>query len=287
MGKKPAGQRKRKDPRPGGKEAKAKPAQAPRQRQPVAQASPKNARAPASKARRPPREEETYRARGEEKEFLEEREDEQHDKESPRMPPKAAERKRESHWIDFATKEQKDIVHEEINMFGNGDEPWQALVVRGDNNVFLYQKGTFTSIHLMPKEAKDRFKGLMGNPGLKHFGLFLGMFKGNQFNLSIEGASELARSGTVARNWIKLGTDGEKSFLYGQDIKKAMLQEVCPRGITHDRGICIILNARGECLGIGKLEAQDPRLVRVSDEDVLVKNIVDRGVYLRDQNRYA
>nr|MDO8085155.1 hypothetical protein [Candidatus Sigynarchaeum springense] len=207
--------------------------------------------------------------------------------ESGRAVPKHVEKERESHWIDFATKEQKDIVHEEVNMFGDGDGAWEALVVRGDNNVFHYQKGNFTSIHLMPREAKDRFKVLMGNPGLKHFGLFLGMFKGNQFNLSLEGAAELVRRGAATRNWIKLSDDGEKSFLYGQDIKKPALQEVCPRGITHDRGICIVLNARGECLGLGKLEARDPRLVKVSDDEILVKHVVDRGVYLRDQDRFA
>jgi ribosome biogenesis protein Nip4 len=122
---------------------------------------------------------------------------------------------------------------------------------------------------------------------LKHFGLFIGMFKGTQFNLSMEGASELAKRGAISRNWIVLSDVGEKSFLYGQDITKPMLQEVCPRGITHNRGICIILNARGECIGMGKLEAQDPRLVRVADDEVIVKNVVDRGVYLRDQDRYA
>ncbi|MBN2152904.1 MAG: hypothetical protein JW839_15740, partial [Candidatus Lokiarchaeota archaeon] len=199
---------------------------------------------------------------------------------------KRAEKEREQHWIDFATKEQKDVVHEEVSMFGDGDGAWEALVVRGDNNVFHYQKGTFTSIHLLPRDAKDRFKGIMGNPGLKHFGLFLGMLKGSQFNLSLEGASELARWGGVARNWIKLSDEGEKSFLYGQNIQKPALQEVCPRGITHNRGICIVLNARGECLGLGKLEAQDPRLVRVSDDEILVTNLVDRGIYLRDQERY-
>nr|MDO8113815.1 hypothetical protein [Candidatus Sigynarchaeota archaeon] len=192
---------------------------------------------------------------------------------------------RESHWIDFAAKEQKDIVHEELNQFGNGDEPWQVLVVKGDNNIFLYSKGSNTSIYLMPREAKDRFKPLMGNPGLRYFGLYLGNFKGDQFNLSLEGATELAKSGAARKNWVKLNDEGEKSFLYGQDIKKADLHSVCERGITHNRGICLVLNALGECIGIGKLEARDPTFKKVSDEEILVKNVVDRGVYLRNQNR--
>jgi ribosome biogenesis protein Nip4 len=235
---------------------------------------------------RPEREETDDHAGREEQDYDDGRRDDDLPRESHRAPPKGAEKDRESHWIDFASKEQKDIVHEEVNMFGEGDEPWEALVVRGDNNMFFYQKGTFTSIHLLPRDAKDRFKGLMGNPGLKHFGLFLGMFHGT-FNLSLEGASELAKRGGLLRNWIKLNDEGEKSFLYGQDIKKPMLQEVCPRGITHNRGICIVLNARGECIGVGKLEAKDPRLVRVDDDEVIIKNVVDRGVYLRDQGRYA
>lgn len=192
---------------------------------------------------------------------------------------------RESHWIEFATKEQKDIVHEELNQFGTNDEPWQKLVVKGDSNVLLYTKGANSSIYLMPREAKDRFKVLMGNPGLRHFGLFLGNFKGTQFNISMEGMSELVKAGGVSKNWIKLNDDGEKSFLYGQDIKKEDLQSVCDRGITHDRLICVVMNARGECLGIGKLEADDHMLRHVSDTDVLVSNIVDKGMYLRNQDK--
>jgi len=192
---------------------------------------------------------------------------------------------RESHWIEFANKEQKDLVHQELNQFSNNDEAWQKLVVKGDNNVLLYTKGANTSIYLMPREAKDRFKVLMGNPGLRHFGLYLGNFKGTQFNLSMEGMSELVKAGGVSSNWVKLNEDGEKSFLYGQDIKKEDLQAVSARGITHDRGICIVMNAMGECLGIGKLEADDHTLRRVSDTDVLVSNIVDKGMYLRNQDK--
>jgi ribosome biogenesis protein Nip4 len=192
---------------------------------------------------------------------------------------------RESHWIEFANKEQKDIVHEELNQYGNGDEPWQNLVVKGDNNVLLFTKGANTSIYLMPREAKDRFKVLMGNPGLRHFGLFLGNFKGTQFNLSMEGMSELAKTGGISSNWVKLNEDGEKSFLYGQSIKKEDLQAVSPRGITHDRGICAVLNALGECLGIGKLEADDHMLRRVSDTDVIIAHVVDKGMYLRNQDK--
>ncbi len=236
--------------------------------------------------RRPPRDETADRTSREEQEYDDVRRDDDLPQDTRRVQSKNSEKDRESHWIEFASKEQKDIVHEEVNMFGEGDEPWEMLVVKGDSNIFFYQKGTFTSIHLLPRDAKDRFKGLMGNPGLKHFGLFLGMFHGT-FNLSLEGASELARRGGLRRNWIKLSDEGEKSFLYGQDIKKPMLQEVCPRGITHDRGICVVLNARGECIGIGKLEARDPRLVKVADDEVIIKNVVDRGVYLRDQDRYA
>ncbi len=294
MGKKPSSRtrrdargRKPVDRRPGGKvEEKEATGRAPRARQSSKSTRPSGSDR-TSTSRRPPRDEPDDRAGRDERESRDDRENGGGKQEPRRAPPKGPEKEHESHWIDFATKEQKDIVHAEVNMFGDGDGAWEALVVKGDNNVFHYQKGTFTSIHLMPRDAKDRFKVLMGNPGLKHFGLFLGMFKGSQFNLSLEGASELAKRGGLAMNWIKLNDEGEKSFLYGQDIKKPALQEICPRGITHDRGICIILNARGECIGVGKLEARDPRLVRVSDDEILVKNVVDRGVYLRDQDRYA
>lgn len=192
-----------------------------------------------------------------------------------------------THWIDFASKEQKDAIHAEINMFGKGDGAWQAVIVKSDSNVLTYKKGDFWSVHLLPRDAKDRFKGLMGNPGLKHFGLFLGLLKQegegkHQFNLSLEGASELVRA-CAPMNWVRVNDAGEKSFLYGQDIKKEHVAGLVARGISHPRGICLVVNGDDACLGIGRLACDDPTIGSASPDDVVIKNVVDKGVYLRAQ----
>jgi ribosome biogenesis protein Nip4 len=192
---------------------------------------------------------------------------------------------KERHWIEFASKELKDLVHAELSSYGDSDAVWQALVVKGDNNVFTYTKGAFYSVHLLPRAGKDRFKFLMGNPGLIHFGLFLGMLKKDQFNLSLEGADMLVKSGAMTRNWIILNEEGEKAFLYGQDVKKEHLGRLARGGISHDRGICIVMNELNECLGVGKLVALDPFLKKIDDEEVLVKNVVDKGIFLRNQEK--
>ncbi len=188
------------------------------------------------------------------------------------------------HWIDFASKEHKDIVHAEINMFGRKDGPWDAVVVRTDSNVYTYTKGDFSSVHALPRVAKDRFKDLMGNPGLNHFGLFLGLLKTDQFNVSLECASLMCACGVVTKNWVRLTPDGEKSFLYGQDVKKAHVAVVATGGITHDRGICIVVNEAEECLGVGQLATEDPAFKSNEDEDIVLKNVVDKGIYLRAQH---
>ncbi|MHA1680689.1 MAG: hypothetical protein ACTSUE_06760 [Promethearchaeota archaeon] len=186
-----------------------------------------------------------------------------------------------SHWIDFATKEEKDLIHEEINMFGRMDEPWQALVAKNDVNIFVYRKKDLNEVHLLPRVGKVRFKKLMGNPGLEYFGLFAGYLLENEMRLSMEGASEVARNGGVSANFVKLTDEGEKSFLYGNDLKKETLLEVPPDGITHDRGICLVLNSHGEFIGIGRLACQDPTFESVQDEDIIITNLVDNGLYLR------
>ena len=190
-----------------------------------------------------------------------------------------------SHWIDFATKEHKNLVHYELNMYGNHDQAWQEVVVKGNNNIFSYRKDDFWSIHILPRDCKDRFKKLMGNPGLKHFGLFLGLFKGDLFNLSIEGADAIARSGIQLRNWIKTTDAGERSFLYGNDLKGEDIASVHKGGIAHDRGICLVLNEGDECIGLGKLQARDPTLSSCSDKEVVIRNIIDKGIYLRNQDK--
>lgn len=187
----------------------------------------------------------------------------------------------DSHWIDFASKEEKDTIHEEINMFGTKDEPWQALVVKNDVYIFIYRKGNMEEVHLMPRGGKDRFKGLMGNPGLEYFGLFIGFLKGDQFNLSLEGGAELVRKGGCSRNYVKLTWKGEKSFLYGNDIHKEEVKEVGNSMIDHDRGICLVLNNTSEFIGIAKLVHQDPSFETAAPDDQVLRTLVDNGMYLR------
>ncbi|MFX0101910.1 MAG: hypothetical protein ACFFCS_20260, partial [Candidatus Hodarchaeota archaeon] len=101
-------------------------------------------------------------------------------------------------------------------------------------------------------------------------------------NLSLEGVSELVNSKACTRNWIKLTEEGEKSFLYGQGIEKSHVDCLDHKGITHDRGACVILSKQGECLGIGMVIVDDPYLNKVP-EGMIIRNVVDRGLYLRNR----
>ncbi|MHA1371206.1 MAG: hypothetical protein ACTSWN_12825 [Promethearchaeota archaeon] len=198
--------------------------------------------------------------------------------------PKARRPKTPTHWISFATKDEKDLIRSEVNMFGVLDEAWNALVVRPDCHLYTYKKGSIWSAHLFPRDAKDRLKVLMGNPGLIHFGLYIGMLKKNQFNISLEGASELVRNGGLSRNFVKLDADGTKSTLYGQDIKKKYVVRVSDEGIFHDRRICLVLDKSGNLIGIGKVKVSDPFLESSEPDDPVIKIIADKGLYLRAQD---
>ncbi|MHA1849556.1 MAG: hypothetical protein ACTSXU_18070 [Promethearchaeota archaeon] len=186
-----------------------------------------------------------------------------------------------AHWIAFASKEEKDLLHEELNLFGEGDEVWRSLIEKNNANIYIFNKGNFKRVHLLFRKYKQQFKHLMGHPGLVDFGLFLGISKDGQFNVSIEGASEIVRSGSCSRNYVVLSESGEKSFLYGNDVKKKDVKGLPRKGITHDRGICLILNANKDCLGVGKLQVDDSHLKDPDEDTIVLRNLVDKGLYLR------
>jgi ribosome biogenesis protein Nip4 len=99
-------------------------------------------------------------------------------------------------------------------------------------------------------------------------GLFLGEEKGKEFKPSI---ALLDLIGHASQRWVMVDDKAEWLFLCGRDVfgKSVVKANV-------NSGIALVVNSKKEVLGYGKITGE-----LKNKERVFVKNILDRGDYLR------
>ena len=113
-------------------------------------------------------------------------------------------------------------------------------------------------------------EGIGKKTGMQPFsaGLFLGEEVSKRFKPSI---ALLDIIGAKTDLWVIIDDKAEWLFLCGRDVFAA---SVVKSNVKH--GIAIVMNSKREVLGFGLV---DDRVRRA--EDIMVKNIIDRGDYLR------
>ncbi len=97
-------------------------------------------------------------------------------------------------------------------------------------------------------------------------GLYIGDIKGKKFLLGLEGANIISK---YSNKKVVVDQKTEQLVLYGRDIFSKSARHLYKEADVGDR--ILIVNENNECLGIGVL----------NKGEVLVKNIMDRGWYLR------
>jgi 60S ribosome subunit biogenesis protein NIP7 len=99
-------------------------------------------------------------------------------------------------------------------------------------------------------------------------GLYLGEEKGKQFRPSIP---LLELLGKASHRWVMIDDKSEWLFLCGRDVfAKSVLKANVKSGVV------LVANKGGEILGYGKITGSLDK-----KDKVYVKNILDRGDYLR------
>ncbi len=127
--------------------------------------------------------------------------------------------------------------------------------------LFLISSGR-KEIFVLDKELYKIYKRI--NREIYCLGLFIGEIRGRNFHLSLELASIIE---PYTRNKIIVNDKAEQLFLYGRDIFKESIIKEYKKFKLGER--CLVLNRRREVLGIGRYEEK------------IVKNLIDRGWYLR------
>jgi len=111
-------------------------------------------------------------------------------------------------------------------------------------------------------------------------GLYFGFIKRGKFYFSIESVEYIYKNGIFTEfKLINLNENGERSFLYGNNILKKMVRK-SPNTLEKE-DFLLILNKFDEIIGLGISRVNNEILSNLKPNDVFAINIKDKGEYLR------
>ena len=141
-------------------------------------------------------------------------------------------------------------------------------------------KGQNPSIYLLSPEHPKIIEKFDKDIQITSIGLYFGFFNKERFRLSLEGAEFLLnRELLIQDNILVIDIDGEKSVLYGNDIK---VEEVLKFPTNLRKGdILVICNSQNEICAITHSLVGKKDLTRLNPGDKIAFNLVDKGYYLR------
>jgi len=177
--------------------------------------------------------------------------------------------------------EKKIIFH---SLSTNSSKILQSL---DDFQYFFYisfkqnkTKNNYPEVFLITKDQK-RFLSLINVKNIIHsVGLYFGFFKKDTFLLSLEGAEFLYKDKIFSEfQQVILDKNGEKSFLYGNNILKSMIVKT-PNNIK-ENSFLLVFNNLDEIIGIALSHINAKNIQSLKPKDIIAINLSDKGFYLR------
>jgi ribosome biogenesis protein Nip4 len=171
-----------------------------------------------------------------------------------------------------ASHDQRKIVMNKVdNMLGEG----VASSTIGELSIIL-ATGKRVELFLVSSELVDIFKKTQRKRNPYCLGLYFGDLLNDELLLSIEGAT-LCSPYTDRK--VKVSHKGEQAVLYGRDIQRSLIEDL-PSPIRRGQKV-IIINRLGEVLALGKALINGKEFHDAHKDSPVIKNILDRGWYLR------
>ena len=138
----------------------------------------------------------------------------------------------------------------------------------------------YPSIHLITNEQKKIIDENNIINRIYTAGLYFGFIKMGIFYFSIEGVEYLYKNGIFTNfKLLYLNENGEKSFLYGNNILKKMVRK-SPDNLK-EKDFLLVLNKIDEIVGLGISRTNNDAISNLKSNDVFAINISDKGQYLR------
>ncbi len=137
-------------------------------------------------------------------------------------------------------------------------------------------------IFFVSEETKNLIDRIKNKGKIESGGIYFGFLKKGKFYLSLEGAEYLYKNRIFPESQTVFVNDkGEKSILYGNDLKKRMAKRYSEKLSKGDS--ILILNKLGEvcALGLTKLNGYAIKKKSEDDESPIALTLIDKGYYLR------
>jgi ribosome biogenesis protein Nip4 len=123
--------------------------------------------------------------------------------------------------------------------------------------------------------------GFLRGISIDSAGMFLGFISRHSFFLSLEGAEFFLKEKLIPdHQTLIVNKKGEKAILYGNPILKKMISDKIASDIQKNE-ILLVLNEYGELIALARSEIEFSRLKAVKQGQLVAKNLIDKGYYLR------
>ncbi|MHA2280365.1 MAG: hypothetical protein ACXAC5_05910 [Promethearchaeota archaeon] len=163
----------------------------------------------------------------------------------------------------------------------------KILQIFDDLHYFLYisfnhkeTENNFPEVFLLTNDQKK----ILGLINVKNIilsvGLYFGFIKKDIFLLSLEGAEFLHKNKIFPEfKQLVLNKQGEKSFLYGNNVSKKMIDRI-PQKLKN-KDFLLVLNNLSEIIGISQSKYNNQIIPSLKSKDIVAINLSDKGYYLR------
>lgn len=169
-----------------------------------------------------------------------------------------------------ATMEEVSKIRETLREW-TGRDVYREITSR---KVVIVGEGKINEIFLVPIEVYDILNRTKNIRMPYYLGLFFGEIDG-EFKISLEGLWLISRYSK--EKGIIVSEKGEQLFLYGRDVLEESIIEV-GSSVRAGKKV-IVFNKFYEPLGLGVMVKRSDK--RTGKPKVIIKNILDRGWYLR------
>ncbi|MHA1931275.1 MAG: hypothetical protein ACW96X_01980 [Promethearchaeota archaeon] len=162
-----------------------------------------------------------------------------------------------------------------------------VLQILDDLQYFLYisfkqkeTKNNYPVIFLLTEDQKKFLKLINAGSTIYFIGLYFGFIKKDNFLLSLEGAEFLYKNNRFPEfQQLFLNKKGEKSFLYGNNVSKKMIDKI-PQNLKN-KDFLLVLNTINEIIGISQSQYDSQSTNTLESKDTIAINLNDKGIYLR------
>ena len=145
-----------------------------------------------------------------------------------------------------------------------------------ENYEIIVGEGKWKEVFLISDRLMKVFQKFKDYRNPYFMGLFLGDIKNEKFKISLPGLTLISNH---IKNKTVLSDLGEKRVLYGRDLTKQDISLFPPKIKKND--FSVLINENKEVLALGKYLFDQQIIQRLKNDKKILKNIIDKGWYLR------